>query len=138
MAWSALFGAGTLSYGATSIPVQNITMTKKASIIKLQANKEFPIAAATGPKEISGTFEVAGYESTLFAAIENGTMAPISSATTLTWVLPAQGGTSVTFTLQNVVLGETSVSGKNDGFMTMKVNYEAIPELNGDTVLAIS
>ena len=137
MAWSALFGAGTLTYGATEIPVSNISLDDNSEVIELTANKEFSLAAANGKRSIKGSFTVQGYESVLLSSIENAVMAPLASATSLTWVLPA-GVSSVTFTLVNVLLTSKKVSSGNDKFMSMEIGYIALPESGGDTVMTVA
>ena len=137
MATKYLFGAGTLTIGVASIPVQNVSYEETAENIELYANKSFAVAAAMGKKSIKGSFTVAGYEDTLVSSIENAVMAPIASDTSLSWALPAQGGQSTTFTLPNVILTSKKISSGNDKFFTMEVNYMALSELAGDTVSTV-
>ena len=138
MAVSFAFGSGTLTYGGTSIDVQNVTYEETAEVIELYTNKNFPVAAAVGKKSVKGTFSVGGVESTLLASIENATMAPQASATTLAWSLPLQGGGSASFTVANVVLGSKKLSASNDGFATMEVSWTGFAELAGDTVVTVA
>jgi hypothetical protein len=138
MATSYVFGAGTLTIGATSIPVQNVSYEETSEVIELYANKGFAVAIAEGKKSVKGSFTVAGYEDTIVSSIENSVMAPVATATTLAWALPLQGGGTKTFTLANVILTSKKFSSGNDKFGTMEVSYTAFSELSGDTVLTVA